>query len=72
MSPTVTSSRLPGLAVFILLVVTTACYVPGASGRSNAIPPAQRPPAAGSVALPGLNTALEPLISLAKGLTAPL
>jgi hypothetical protein len=67
MSPTVVSSRLPGLAVFIVLVVTTGCYVPTAARRSNAITPVQRTPAAASVALSRLNgTPLEPVTSLAK------
>ena len=67
MSPTVISSRLPGLAVFIVLVVTTGCGVPTVASLSNAISSVQRTLAPASVALSRLNgTPLEPLTSLAK------
>jgi len=67
MAPTDVSSRLPGLAVLIVLVVTTGCGVPTAAGLSHAISSVQRTLAPASVALSRLNgTPLEPLASLAK------
>jgi hypothetical protein len=67
MSPTLISSRLPGLAVFIVLVVTTGCGLPTAARLTNAISSVQRTLAPASVALSRLNgTPLESLTSVAK------
>ena len=67
MSPTVVSSRLPGLAVFIALVITTGCGVPGAARLSSALSFVQRTEAVVSRSLSSLNGArLEPLTSMAK------
>jgi hypothetical protein len=73
MSPTLVSSRLPGLAVLIVLVVATGCQLPTAASRSDAFTPVQRSPAPASVELSNLNgTSLGPVSTLCKAADSPM
>ena len=75
MSPTLISSRLPGLVVLIVLIVIVAagCSLPTAARPSDALTPVQRTAEAASVALSNLNgTSLGPVSSLCEAADSPM
>jgi hypothetical protein len=75
MSPTLISSRLPGLVILIVLIVIVAagCSLPTAASPSDALTPVQRTAEAASVALSNLNgTSLGPVSALCAAADSPM